>query len=250
MPRLKSQRPPPAAEVRRWFASPSAAVLLQAGNALLSERLESCFGSYLLEYQPLADAPDMPSIRRYVALGETADEHEIQSQECHWPIQPDSVDVVLLRHSLEFARSPYDLLREAASAVRPGGHLLVIGLNPYSLAGQMGRYMRAPWRRGRRLSAARVAEWLAVLGLACEPPRFARVPLRWWKPGDFVAQSGPPLRNAWHPGHACYLLAARKQVHVLPRQRDRLSVLPELMPAPIARQGMNADSHKIRELND
>lgn len=232
------------ADVRHWFMSPAGAQLLQAGNRLLEERLASCFGSYLLEYNPLAAAPAAAGIRHQIRLGEGADGHDIQCQACLWPVQPDGVDVVVLRHSLEFAHSPYDLLREAARAVRPGGHLLVTGLNPYSLPGLATRFSRTPWRQGRRLSAARIAEWLAVLGLTCEPPRFARVPLCRWQ-----TQTAAVSHSALHPGHAGYLLVARKQVHVSLRRPAGLK-LPELLPVPVVRQGVNNDVFDSREHHD
>ena len=51
------------------------------------------------------------------------------------PLAPKSVDVIILVHVLEFIPSPPVLLREVYQALAPGGQLIIVNLNPWSLWG-------------------------------------------------------------------------------------------------------------------
>lgn len=236
--RIKPRRAVSPAELRHWLASPRASALLQAEQQWLQERLGRCFGSYLVVYNAVTDASWQCAVRHEVHVGSDELTQDVICSECLWPVQPDGADVVLLQHSLEFAGSPYDLLREAARAVRPGGHLLLVVRNPW-WQGFVGDKL---WRRGHRLSAGRVSEWLAVLGFAVEAPRFAH----------YLPACGqrtlPGLesylgKKQWPLG-ACYMIAARKQVHAAPAQRQRNRRLKGLLPMPVAQQTIKPDIAK------
>lgn len=51
------------------------------------------------------------------------------------PLASASVDLVILPHTLELVDNPRQLLTEACRIVRPQGHLIICGFNPYSLWG-------------------------------------------------------------------------------------------------------------------
>lgn len=51
------------------------------------------------------------------------------------PLQSNSVDVILLYHALALIAEPQALIREAYRTLLPGGQLIVIDFNPYSLWG-------------------------------------------------------------------------------------------------------------------
>lgn len=234
--RIKPRRAVSSAELRHWLASPRASALLQAEQQWLQERLDRCFGSYLVVYNAVTDTRWQSAVRYQVHVGSGEQTQDAICSECLWPVQPDGADVVLLQHSLEFAGSPYDLLREAARAVRPGGHLLLVGRNPW-WQGFIGDGL---WRRGHLLSAARVSEWLAVLGFVVEQPRFAHyLPSRWQGGGQRLECI--LVKKQWPLG-ACYMIAARKQVHATPAQRQRNRRLKELLPMPVAQQAIKPDT--------
>jgi SAM-dependent methyltransferase len=84
------------------------------------------------------------------------------------PIQSDSVDVVVLPHTLEFADSPHAVLREVERILIPEGHVIILAFNPWSLwsfwrlaSGWRGE---APWC-GTFISMTRLRDWLTLLGL-------------------------------------------------------------------------------------
>jgi len=96
--------------------------------------------------------PDMPE-NTLVSLS-----HELA-------VRHDSIDLAILHHTLDFAASPHQALREASQAVKSSGYLLVIGFNPISLWGVrklLSRKKTAPWN-GRFISGQRIEDWLSVL---------------------------------------------------------------------------------------
>lgn len=84
------------------------------------------------------------------------------------PIRPQSLDGVVLHHLLDVVPNPHDVIRETCMAIIPGGRLLIVGFNPYSLWGVwrgVRRYRegRAPWLC-QFLSPLRAMDWLKVMG--------------------------------------------------------------------------------------
>lgn len=92
-------------------------------------------------------------------------------EEDAWPIADESLDVVILQHSLDFSRQPHHLLREACRTVVPSGYVLIVGFNPISLWGGW-RWLRTfsaqlPWIT-RPLASSRLIDWLTLLDLKVE----------------------------------------------------------------------------------
>ncbi len=51
------------------------------------------------------------------------------------PFEAQSVDLLVMPHTLEFARDPHRLLREAERVLVPEGQLIILGFNSLSLWG-------------------------------------------------------------------------------------------------------------------
>jgi hypothetical protein len=143
-----------------------------------------------------------------------------------------------MQHGLDFCLSPHGLLREAASSVRPGGHLLIIGINPWSTWGIRRIFASDALRRARCISPSRVGDWLNLLGFALEKRRFGcyRPPLA--SPVWQNRLSGlERLGDGWQsPGGGFYLLVARKLVVGLrPLRMPRREPMGKLLPLPMAK---------------
>lgn len=87
------------------------------------------------------------------------------------PITADSIDAMILVHTLDFSPDPHQVLREVERVLIPEGRVIVIGFNPYSLWGLwrlFGRWRGSlPWC-GNFLSYPRMNDWLTLLGFGVE----------------------------------------------------------------------------------
>jgi SAM-dependent methyltransferase len=158
------------------------------------------------------------------------------------PLQSDSVDVMLLPHTLEFAPEPHEVLREAARVLTGEGELLVLGFEPlgaWALRHVFTR--RCPPGLLRAIPAARLADWLKLVGFEVGPPsRYLYAPplaSRYaGRARSFLERAGI---RAWPRFSGAYLLHARKRVHSLTpirlRKRLRTAVIGGLVE-PAARR--------------
>jgi SAM-dependent methyltransferase len=133
-------------------------------------------------------------------------------------IASDSVDVVLLPHTLERTESPHALLREVDRILRPDGHLLVLSFAPGGLWGVRHLFAARgfPAGRERMIREGRLRDWLELLsfdvGVAT---RYCHtLPLERFKqlrllPREELAQKWLPMLSGG------YLLRAQKRVHPL-----------------------------------
>ena len=225
-------------QARQWLGGPLGELLLAQQRPLLEAELARFFGGYLVHYGPGVQVPVAAQIQRSVRVGAPFSGVEIACEEQAWPLGEHAADVVVLQHGLDFSLSPHGLLREAARSVRPGGHLLIVGINPWSTWGLRHLLARDALRQARCIAPARVSDWLHLLGFALEKRRFGcyRPPLaanRW----QSRLAGLEPLGNAWQmPGGGFYLLVARKLVVGLRplRQAPRAS-MGKLLPMPVAK---------------
>ncbi|MCC7330312.1 MAG: methyltransferase domain-containing protein [Gammaproteobacteria bacterium] len=80
-------------------------------------------------------------------------------------IASDSVDAVLLPHTLELTDDPHALLREVGRILRADGQLVVIGFNPWGWWGLRHALSRQGFPPGsqRMISEGRLCDWLRLL---------------------------------------------------------------------------------------
>lgn len=160
------------------------------------------------------------------------------------PIESDSVDVVLLPHTLEYVNDPYQVLREVDRVLIPEGHVIILGFNPWSIWGLV-RLMRSyratvPWC-GRFRSCGRIRDWLQLLGFDAvhSSTYFFRPPLAnemLMRRLAFMERLG--RRYGGYLGGG-YVLAGKKRVAtptpLRPRWRPRRLVVPADLVKPSAR---------------
>lgn len=142
------------------------------------------------------------------------------------PFPSDSIDLVVLPHSLEFAQDPHQMLREVERVLRPEGRIVITGFNPASLWGLRQRLSPArlglhlgrghPYlpREGEFIGYWRLRDWLRLLGFVIEGGQFGcwRPPLnteRWLERFDWMDGVG---ERWWPVLGAAYLLVAVKRV--------------------------------------
>lgn len=82
------------------------------------------------------------------------------------PIKSESVDVVVLVHTLEQVSNPHEILREVHRILIPEGHLVITGINPLSCWGAWYSYKKMIGklsRTGNLLGLSRLRDWLKLL---------------------------------------------------------------------------------------
>lgn len=224
---------------RDWLASPLGELLLAEERRVLDAELARYFGSYLVHYGPgQGKPPQAPQVRCNVRLGAPLAGVDIACEEQAWPLGEHAADVVVLQHGLDFSLSPHGLLREAAHSVRPGGYLLIVGINPWSTWGLRHYFARDGFRQARCIAPSRLTDWLNLLGFALEKRRFGcyRPPLASaaWQSRLARLETWGSARQA--PGAGFYLLMARKLVVGLrPLRPVQRATMGKLLPMPVAK---------------
>ncbi len=198
----------------QWLQSPPGRYLLAWEQAQLDHAVTDLFGFHALQlglpalsglranrmpHRWLAsDAPHVPALSPQPladdALGKLMPMEPGSALCCDFdalPFPNQSLDLVLLPHTLELAGDPHDTLREVERVLVPEGRVMIVGFNPASLWGL--RQQAGHWRQrlgggsplylpiaGEFIGFRRVRDWLRLLGFEVEHGRFGcwRPPLR------------------------------------------------------------------------
>jgi len=140
------------------------------------------------------------------------------------PVADDSIDCVLLPHTLDFSDRPHAILREVHRVLRSDGYLLVLGFKTGGLWGLRRLIPGAglPPGADHMISDRRLRDWLQLLDLRIHG--LTRYFFRWPLPGN----RGPSSPNwerrgqrLWPELAACYMLTAQKRVSTLTPVRPR-----------------------------
>ena len=218
--------------VSDWFEGPLGARVLREEAALATLALDTVFGFELLQVGAWGPARHLLSGARTQHTTLVAPELEPGVTLCapldSLPFRSDSIDAVLLPHTLELVEDPYAVLREAERVLTGEGCLMICGFNPFSGWGArriFGRYFGRPAfppHTERMLSERRLRDWVALLGFDVDSVHgyLGFLPLH-----GGAGEVRP--RRALTAG--AYLLKARKRVSTLtlvrPRRRVRQRVL-------------------------
>lgn len=214
-----------AAALRGWYRRPLGRLLAEAELTALGRRLPNLFGYHLLVIDPpweecrLKDSRIPHHVIQSVehltqpASGLTADTDD-------WPILTDSVDAIVLPHTLELTRDPHQVLREADRSLIPDGHLVILGFNPRSIWGVRRiltrKHGNMPWD-ARFLSMHRIKDWLGLLGFDTLHSHylFQRPPLQNPRLLEKLKVIDPPSGYGYMLFSAAYILVARKRSVIL-----------------------------------
>jgi len=233
------------AHLHRWFSSAAGERVLAAEAAVLDEVTPCIFGYHAVQVCAARPFPLFAGSRilhRVLAATspEQAEGVDVVCDPAQLPLANDSIDLLLLHHALDFEDDPHTVLREAARAVIPGGALVVVGFNPWSLFGLLRIFhmgaLDAPWF-ARCLSPFRVSDWLRVLDFRVDgvesgyylPPLDGEKSVRRMTWLEYLGVRWWPRRGMF------YVLVARKSVAPLtPARRVFRQTRPAAIGVPVA----------------
>jgi SAM-dependent methyltransferase len=169
------------------------------------------------------------------------------------PFPADTLDLVVMPHTLEFVLQPHEVLREAYRVLRPEGRVVIGGFNPFSLFGAkryFGRETLPPWNASM-ISLYRVKDWLNVLGFdvvggALEAFAWPTQNEKWLDRLAWMDRTG----DRWWPvaGGTYYLHAVKRVANVrlmrpewAERTRRRRASLAKPAAAPSASHRQHTD---------
>lgn len=203
---MKIKGAPSPEQLTNWTRQAPGSWVLGCESAVLKGYVSDLFGYHLLQVGglPLADdylkeCPVRCKARIDLQPAALATGPFIQGSAETLPVATDSVDAVVLPHTLDFSTDPHQVLREAERVLIPEGRLLLTGFNPWSLWGLWrwlpGRRAEVPWC-GHFLSYPRLQDWLSLMGFAIESTevRVFRPPLQHEgliRRADFMERYGP-----------------------------------------------------------
>jgi SAM-dependent methyltransferase len=184
--------------------------------------LERVFGEQLLQIgrwgRPDAFLRYARTQRAALLDWRTGVEADVVSDTSALAVAGDSVDAVLLPHTLELTPSPHALLREVDRILRADGHLVVLSFKPSGLWGVRHLVSAQGYPPGQRrlILESRLRDWLELLSFDigmriryCHTLPFERIRrLGTFPREDWAGRWLPALSGG-------YLLSAQKRVHPL-----------------------------------
>jgi SAM-dependent methyltransferase len=225
-----------------WLATPLGRRCLANEQRLMRQALERVFGEQLLQIGAWGTRNTFlrhaRTQRRALIDWRVGAAADIVCDPEQIAVASDSVDAVLLPHTLERTASPHALLREVDRILRPDGHLIVLSFAPGGLWGL--RHLLSergyPNGRDRVIREGRLRDWLELLSFEvpavtryCHTPPIERFKQLRILPREEWAQKWLPIFSGG------YMLHAQKRVHPLTpvrlwrRQPPRLRVVGGLV---------------------
>jgi len=202
----------------QWYETPLGERLLKAELSLLDRCLPRRFGYHLLQIGcanlPMYDSNPVGH-KFSITHNNNLHGHGLAAKGEAIPLANESVDIVLLHHALDYSSYQHQLLREVSRVLIAGGHIVIVGFNPFSSWGIRTRFpgnKKHPWQ-GKLLSTVRISDWLKLLDFQIEQIRYGAYSLPINSPGAIKYSSlldKLASRLNWPTG-GVYMISARKQ---------------------------------------
>jgi len=209
-------------KTQEWLQSPLGEALLQQEARVVEEALDGIFGEQCLQLGMWGENRTFVRFtrtQRCAVIAETAVGAPSTIGELHrLPIESDSIDAVLLPHTLDFNDRPHEILREVDRVLRANGHIVILGFKPGGLWGLRRLIPGAGMPPGadHLISDRRLRDWLKLLDMRIlgEQLYFFRWPLPRKSVGGSLKWE---LRGQalWPELAACYMLTAQKRVSTM-----------------------------------
>ena len=205
-----------------WLESRLGQALLRQEARIVEEALDGIFGEHCLQLGLWGSKRTFlrfTRTQRCALIATTPEGGPGAVGEMHrLPVETDSIDAVLLPHTLDFSERPHAVLREVDRVLRRDGRVVILGFKPGGLWGLRRLVPGAGMPPGadHLISDRRLKDWLKLLDMRIDATQ--RYFFRWPLPGNRArgAQKWERRGKAWWPElAACYMLSAQKRVSTL-----------------------------------
>lgn len=160
-----------------WLATPLGRRCIANEQRLVRRALDRVFGERLLQIgswgPPNAFMRHARTQRATLVDWVPGREADLLCEPTQLAIAADTVDAVILPHTLERIQSPHGLLREVDRVLRPDGQLIVLSFAPTGLWGIRHLFSPGGYPAGqkRMIREGRLCDWLELLSFEVAPPR-------------------------------------------------------------------------------
>jgi SAM-dependent methyltransferase len=222
--------------LKDWLATPLGEALLLQEARVVEEALDGIFGEYCLQLGLWGETRTFQRYsrtQRCSVIAESAEGGPSAVGALHrLPVESDSVDAVLLPHTLDYCDRQHAVLREVDRVLRSDGHVVVLGFKPFGLWGLRRLIPGAGMPPGADslVSERRLRDWLQLLDMRIQA--VSHYFFRWPLPGNKARGSAKWERRgqAWWPElAACYMLTAQKRVSTLTPVRPLWRTKPKVV---------------------
>jgi SAM-dependent methyltransferase len=241
-------------KIENWFESRLGQALMHEEQACLREKVASIFGYYLVQIGALNTEFELlnrsPARNRILLHGEMGPGVDLKADPCYLPLASDSIDGVILPHTLDFSPDPHQMVREVERVLIPEGKVVLSGFNPWSQWG-VGRLFRRrsgnmPWC-GHFFSLKRVQDWFSLLGFDLEEVDYLhyRPPIHNQMVMQKLAFMETAGRRVWPKSGGVYVMqAVKRTVTMTPIRLNRWRMKKRVLPAAA---GPTASSNRIND---
>lgn len=165
-------------QLQQWFVSKPGQALWQYEQHRIEPILTQTFGYLAIQVglpqiNFLANSPIQKKLI-VASFGESSHSAAypcIQAQACQLPLQEQSVDLLILPHTLEYHEETEAILREAHRVLINEGKLIILGFNPLSLSRLRQFYRKAelsPIPLKQQISQHKLKDWVKLAGFELE----------------------------------------------------------------------------------
>jgi SAM-dependent methyltransferase len=225
-------------EARAWLETPLGRSLLALETRLVEDALDGVFGEETLQLghwgEPRALLRYARTQRAAVLADSVADgvPNQALGDYHRLPVDSDSIDSVIMPHTLDFADRPHAILREVHRVLRADGHVLILGFRPGGLWGLRRLVPGAGMPPGAAdlLSDRRLKDWLRLLDMRIQKSKgyFFRWPIAGSR-NSAVSRWEQVGQRWWSELSACYILSAQKRISTLTPVRPVWSARPKVV---------------------
>jgi SAM-dependent methyltransferase len=258
-------------QLQKWYKTELGQVIFKNEEALIKHELESCFGYSIVQLgNDLSDniihsarIKNKHVIQCYFeptfesAFESNKEDIALVTLLQRLALKSNSVDVVVLHHSLEFESFPHEILREVERILVAEGKLLIVLFNPYSLIGLWHYFLRIKSKlrpskvifptQQAWISTRRLDDWLSLLGFDAHKSAstFFRPPINnkaILSKLDFMESTG---KRFWSAFAGIIVYRAIKRVSTLtpltPKWRLNKKLVGSRLPETSNRDKLNTD---------